>query len=149
MIQKSLLALRVKSDYEIEQPNIITAFFKSLMEETMYLKQPHGFEKPKDTSCTQVCHLSWALYGLKQSPQKCYLPLVDYLKNLGSKCLEYDYCVFILQNGFIIAIYLDKNFFCDPDLAGIGQLKKQPSDKFCMRDIEVIFCYLGMEVNRD
>ena len=149
MIWKSLLALGAKFDYEIEQLDIITAFLESLMKETVYVEQPHGFEEPKGTSCARVCHLLRALYGLKQSPREWYLTLVDYLKSLGYERLEHDHCVFVHQNGIIIAIYVDDLLLLGPDLAKIGQLKKQLSDRFCMRDMGAISWYLGMEVTRD
>ncbi len=36
-----------------------------------------------------------------------------------------------------------------PDFAKIYQLKKQLSDRFCMRDIGAISWYLGIKVTRD
>lgn len=51
--------------HEIEQLDIITAFLESLMKETLYVEQPHGFEEPRNARYTQVCHLLRALYGLK------------------------------------------------------------------------------------
>ena len=68
MIWKFLMVLGTKFDYEIEQLDIITAFFEFLIKKTLYLDQPHRFEEPKDTSCARVCHLFRALYGLQQSP---------------------------------------------------------------------------------
>ncbi len=149
MIWKSLLALGAKFDYEIEQLDIITAFLESLMKATVYLAQPHGFEEPKGTCCVRVCHLLRALYGLQQSPREWYLTLVDYLKSLGYERLEHNHCVLVHQNGIIIAIYVDDLLLLGPDLAKIGQLKKQLSDRFCIRDVGAISWYLGMEVTRD
>ncbi len=37
MTQKSLLALRAKFDYKIEQLDMITVFLKSIMKETIYV----------------------------------------------------------------------------------------------------------------
>ncbi len=46
MIWKFLVALRAKFDYKIEQLDIITAFFKSLMKKAVYVEQTYGFEEP-------------------------------------------------------------------------------------------------------
>ncbi len=70
MIWKSLLTLGAKFDYKIEQLDIITAFPESLIKETVYVKQPYGFEEYKGTRCARVCHLLRALYGLKQSSRE-------------------------------------------------------------------------------
>ncbi len=77
------------------------------------------------------------------------MTLVDYLKSLGYERLEHDQCVLVHQNGIIIAIYVDDLPLLGPDLAKIGQLKKQLSDRFRMRDMGAISWYLGMEVSRD
>ncbi len=97
----------------------------------------------------QVCHLSTTLYGLQQSLQELSLTLADYLKSLGYERLEHDHCVFVPQNGIIIAIHVDDFFLLGFDLAEIGRLKKQPSDRFRMRNIRAISWYLGTEVTRD
>ncbi len=44
---------------------------------------------------------------------------------------------------------MDDLLLLGPDLAKIGQLKKQLSDRFRMKDIGAISWYLGMEVTRD
>ncbi len=79
MIWKFLQALGAKFDYKIEILNIITIFFKSLIEEIVYLKQPYGFEELKIASYDLAYHLLKALYGLKWSLWEYYLTLVDYL----------------------------------------------------------------------
>ncbi len=149
IIWKSLLALEAKFDYKIEQLDIIPVFLESLMKETVFVDKPHRFEEPKGTSCARVCHLLRVLYGLKQSSREWYLTLVDYLKSLGYERLEHDHCVFVHRNGFIIAIYLNDLLLLVTELAKIGQLKKQLSDRFRMRDVGAIFWYLGIEVTRD
>ncbi len=149
MIWKSLVALGAKFDYELEKLDIFTAFLESLMKKTVYIEQSHGFEELKSTSCSWICHLLRAFYSLKQSLREWYLTLVGYLKNLGYECLEHDHCVFVHQNGIIIAISMDNLLLLEPDLAKIGQLKKQLSDRFRITDIGAIFWYLGMEVTRD
>ncbi len=138
-----------KFDYKIAQLDIIIAFLGSLIKKTVYLEKPNRIEKPKGTSCVQVFHLLRALYSLTQSPQEWYLTLVNYLKSLGYERLEPDHSIFVYQNGIIIAIYVDNLLFLGPDFAKIGQLKKQLSDRFCMRDIGVISWYLSIEVTRN
>ena len=44
---------------------------------------------------------------------------------------------------------MDDLLFFGPDLAKLSPLKKQLSDRFCIRDIGAISWYLGMEANRD
>ena len=77
------------------------------------------------------------------------MTLVDHLQSPGYERLEHNNCAFVHQNSIIIAIYLNNLLLLWPDLAKIGQLKKQPSDKFRIRDVGAISGYLGMEVTRD
>ncbi len=44
---------------------------------------------------------------------------------------------------------LEQISFFGLDFAEISQLKKQLSDKFCIKDIGAIFWYLGIKVTRD
>ncbi len=77
------------------------------------------------------------------------MTLVDHLQSPGYERLEHNNCAFVHQNSIIIATYLNNLLLLWPDLAKIGQLKKQPSDEFRIRDVGAISGYLGMEVTRD
>ena len=46
--------------------DVKTAFLNTLLQEEVYLEQPHGFEVYERDS--HVCWLEKALYGLKQAP---------------------------------------------------------------------------------
>ncbi len=105
------------------------------MKGTVYLEQPHEFEKPKGTSYAGVCHLLRAIYGLKRTPWEWYLTLVDHLRSLGYKNIKHDHIVLVQQNDIIIAIYLNNLLLLGLDLAEIGQLKKPLNDKFCIKDM--------------
>ena len=149
MIWKLLFALGAKYNYKIEQLDIITAFLELFMKETVYVKQPPGFEEPKSARYAWVCHLLKALYGLKQAPCKWYLTFILYLINLGYKHLENDHYIFGHKNSIIIAIVVDDLLLLGLYLAEINSLKKQLGNRFCMRDMGLSSWYLGMEVIRD
>ncbi len=95
----------------LHQLNIITAFLESLMKETVYVEQPHGFEEPKGARYARVCHPLRALHGLKQAPREWYLTLISYLMNLGYKRLEHDHCVLVTKTASLM-LFLWTTFSC-------------------------------------
>ena len=62
---RTLIALAAGGNFEIHQMDVITAFLNSNLKETVYVRQPAGYEVPGKEHW--VCKLNRALYGLKQS----------------------------------------------------------------------------------
>ena len=61
-----LLSLASKKGYHTRHLDIKTAFLYGKLDETIFMKQPPGFELEGKEN--QVCHLQRSLYGLKQAP---------------------------------------------------------------------------------
>ncbi|GJR63360.1 retrovirus-related pol polyprotein from transposon TNT 1-94 [Tanacetum coccineum] len=79
-----ILSLTTCEDYELEQLDVKTAFLHGNLEETIYMRQPLGFE---EGTGNKVCLLKKSLYGLKQSPRQCKSE-IKYTKGLLRK--EFD-----------------------------------------------------------
>ena len=76
-----IIALAVRSDWEIEQTDVVGAYPNSKLKDDIFMHQPKGFEVPgKERS---VLHLKRAIYGLKQSGHKWYDDLRDTLTSMG------------------------------------------------------------------
>lgn len=60
---KIVLSLAFSLGWDLKQLNINNAFLNGALEETIYMKQPIGFEDK--TYLDQVCKLTKALFGLK------------------------------------------------------------------------------------
>ena len=58
-----------------------TTFLNGVIEEEVYIKQPHGFEVEDRKS--HFCRLKKALYGLKQAPKAWYGRIDSFLMSLG------------------------------------------------------------------
>jgi hypothetical protein len=62
MSLKTIFAIAVAQDYEIEQMDAVAAFLNGDMTEHIWVELPHGFQK-----ASLACLLNKGLYGLKQS----------------------------------------------------------------------------------
>ena len=70
--------------------DIVIVFLYGLLDEIVYIEQPHGF-----VDSVLVCRLQRALYGLKQAPRVWYSMIRDFLKEKGFTPRQLDQNVFI------------------------------------------------------
>ena len=75
---RALLALAASQDWEIHQIDVVGACLNRELEETIFMKQPPGYED--GTSCT--CRLHKALYGLKQAGRVWNIKFNDVFVNI-------------------------------------------------------------------
>lgn len=61
-----VMALVAQYNLELQQMDVTTAFLPGDLEETIFMKQPEGYEEGNN----KVCLLKKSLYGLKQSPRQ-------------------------------------------------------------------------------
>jgi hypothetical protein len=62
---KSLMTISTIRELQIRHMNVVTAFLYELLDEDVYVIQPHMFEFERDEDL--VCKLKRALYDLKQA----------------------------------------------------------------------------------
>lgn len=109
-----ILTLVAKLNMACVHFDVKTAFLHAPLNETIYMKEPVGFE-------TGVpCRLLKSIYGLKQASREWYLHLSGFLKRFNLVPLSSDPCV-LMSNGvdkLIVAIYVDDGLVCssNPDL---------------------------------
>nr|GEV72910.1 retrovirus-related Pol polyprotein from transposon TNT 1-94 [Tanacetum cinerariifolium] len=89
-----IISLTACEDYELEQLDVKTAFLHGNLEETIYIRQPPGFEERMGN---KICLLKKSLYGLKQSPRQWYKRFDVYMINNGFSRNNYDSCVYFKE----------------------------------------------------
>jgi hypothetical protein len=74
---RAIISIASKMGWSIHQIDVKTAFLDNIIEEEVYIEQPHGFEVHDRE--TYVCRLKKALYGLKQVLRARYSRIDTYL----------------------------------------------------------------------
>ncbi|GJV40323.1 retrotransposon protein, putative, ty1-copia subclass [Tanacetum coccineum] len=98
-----ILSLTACEDYELEQLDVKMAFLHGNLEETIYMRQPPGFE---EGTGNKVCLLKKSLYDLKQSPRQWYKRFDVYMVSNGFSRINYDSCVYFKEFALGMYIYL-------------------------------------------
>ncbi|KAI5318865.1 hypothetical protein L3X38_038573 [Prunus dulcis] len=78
-----IFSLAAMHGWKLRQLDIKNAFLHGDLDEEVYMKQPQGFEDPKQPQ--SVCKLRKSLYGLKQAPRAWNAKFTGYLPALGFK----------------------------------------------------------------
>jgi len=85
-----------------------------------------------------VCKLKKALYELRESPRAWYECFDDYIRKLGFKRSNNDYCLYIgtrkNENTFVI-LFVDDLLICGCDKKKIDEIKIGLSTRFSMKDL--------------
>lgn len=76
-----VLSIAVSRGWDIHQADVKNAFLHGVLQETVYMTQPPGFEDPHHYDA--VCKLEKAIYGLKQAPRPWFAQLSSKLHEFG------------------------------------------------------------------
>jgi hypothetical protein len=148
---KIAVALAARFDLEIEQTDVDTAFLENDIDVEVYVKLPPGWcENGVNLSKEDVCKLSRALYGLKQSPRLWQKKFRKALQSLGFEPLETDQCIFINKDTKIIIVtYVDDCLIISKDNEDLSKLKYELQTKFTIEELGPAQYFLGVHIHRD
>ena len=132
--------------------DVKTAFLHGELEETIYMKQPEGFEiHNKGSEC--VCLLKKSLYGLKQSPRQWYKRFDTFVIESGFSRSSYDSCLYFKglrsKEAIYLLLYVDDILLAGPDFNEIQKVKEVLSSEFDMKDLEAAKKILGITILRN
>ena len=143
-----LFSLAAFFDWTLHQLDVKNAFLNGVLEETVYMKLPPGFEKGKH----QVCKLKKALYGLKQSPRAWFNRFGTVVKGFGYTQSQADHTLFYKHSVSgkisILIVYVDDIIVTGNDLEATTKLKEALARSFEIKDLGLVKYFLGMEVAR-
>jgi hypothetical protein len=159
------LATAAKSDLEIHQMDVSTAFLRVDLEEDIYMHPSQGYFRllqtgsryydPRSKSSPKmVLRLRKSLYGLKQSWHVWYGTFKDLVISIGFAASRVDGGLFVLHNkdqDIVVAavvLYVD-DLLIIANEATIGQIKDRMKKRFRMHDLGSVSFYLGMNIERN
>ena len=147
--QRLLLSYSAREDWELHQIDVKGAYLNAKLDETIYIKPPHGYLKPGDEG--KVCRLLKGLYGIKQAGRQWYLELSTTFAKLGLLRSHADHSVFYRHgnNSIIIAVSTDDMILAAKSLRTIEKLKDDLRQRYKISDLGELHWLLGVEVKRD
>ena len=102
--ERIVLAAATHLGLKLIQFDVKCAFIYASLTDTIYMKQPEGF----DDGSGRICKLLKSIYGLKQSPLNWYETLSQFLIDLKFKQSEYEPCLFYNNSKRLyLLIYVD------------------------------------------
>ena len=92
-----IMALTAHFDLELHHMDVKTTFLNGDLFETVYMKQPKGFEENGKEHL--VCELKKSIYGLKQASRQWYLKFDEVITSLGFVENNVDHCIYLKTSG--------------------------------------------------
>lgn len=143
---RAIIALAASKNMKLKQFDVRAAFLNGVLEETVFMSQPTGY----DDGSGRVCKLNRSLYGLKQASRCWNKRFTEFISKFEFKVCESDPCVFVRDGSeglTILAICVDDGLIAAENegaiLPVIEHLRKEFEIKFF--DLE---CFLGLEVDQ-
>lgn len=144
---RTLLAVAVQQNLHLHQMDVRTAFLNGHLNETVYMRQPPGFERG-----SKVCKLNKSLYGLKQAPRSWNERFNQFILKLGFKRSPYDCCLYTMVTKDVklyLVLYVDDIVLASNSLEELKNVKVQLAKEFEMEDLEELRNFLGLKIERD
>ena len=144
-----IIALAVRSDWEIEQTDVVGAYLNAKLKDDIFMHQLKGFKVlGKEHS---ILHLKRAIYGLKQSGCEWYDDLKDTLTSMGFAWCHVEHVVFHCydQDTVILAININDIMITGDSKRGVKKFKDQLGTQYKIKDMGNLNWLLGLEVTRD
>lgn len=149
---RALMVMSNQFGLHVHHMDVKCAFLQGELEETIYMRQPIGFEIESENK-DEVCKLNKTIYGLKQSSRCWNNKFHDYMVNeLQFKRVNADYCLYVKKTNEVlcfILIYVDDIILACNSLVEMENIKKRLMGKFEMKDLNEIKFFLGMRINYD
>lgn len=145
-----LLSIASHENLHTRHLDVKTAFLYGRLTETIYMKQPPGFEV--DGKENDVCLLQRSLYGLKQAPRSWNDRINQTLVELNFERNKADPCLYHQKftNGdeCFLLIYVDDIFITSNSIKRIQEFKTEITRTFEIHDLGEVRCYLGIEITK-
>lgn len=147
---RTLLAVAGNQKLIVRHYDVKNAFLNGILEETIYMAQPKGFEVKGEEH--KVCKLNKNIYGLKQAARVWNKTLNSILIKEGYKQSQIDLCLYVKRTNYekiYLIIYVDDIIIASNNEKCISDLYKRLCNYFELTDLGDISYYLGIKVTKD
>lgn len=144
-----ILALAAKRTWLVFHMDVKSAFLNGDLKETVFVKQPDGFNVPGKEHLVYKLHK--ALYGLRQVPRAWNEKIDKTLKHLGFLKCPREQAVYKKggkEDLLIVGVYVDDLIITGSSEIEIEKFKVQMKSEFDMQDLGLLSYYLGIEVSQ-
>nr|GEZ99349.1 retrovirus-related Pol polyprotein from transposon TNT 1-94 [Tanacetum cinerariifolium] len=142
--------VELQGNYKLEQLDVKTAFLHGNLKETIYMRQPPGFEEETGNN---VCLLIESLYGLKKSPRQWYKRFEVYMINNGFSRNSYDNYFYFKEFApgmyIYLLLYVDDMLIACKSKSEIEYTKGLLRKEFDMKELGPARKILGIEIVKD
>jgi transposase InsO family protein len=144
---RSILSIAASEKMHMIQFDVSTAFLYGELEETVFMRQPQGYED----GTSKVCQLKRSLYGLKQAPRCWNKRFGDFLQRHGFKASDADPCLYIRERGgrkLILVIYVDDGLLAATDQREMEIFIEELKSEFKIVSKKADY-FLGLEIEHE
>ena len=144
---RAMLAIASAKKLLIRQMDIKGAYLNGTLKETIYMKQPDGFED----GTGRVCHLIKTLYGLKQSGREWNMEFDTKMRRRGYKRLRADPCVYTRSGPekiAIITVWVDDLLLFADSATTMEEMKKDIRTEWETTDLGEPSKIVGIEISQ-
>lgn len=145
---RTVLHVATVQKWSIKQLDVQHAFLHGDLKETVYMKQPPGFEDSAHPHF--VCKLRKAIYGLKQAPRAWFDKFSSFLLEFGFRCTTRDPSLFVYLNGhdiMYLLLYVDDMLLTGSSDQLIQRLLEGLHREFRMKDMGILQYFLGIQAH--
>lgn len=146
---RAVLVLAAFEDLYLESVDISSAFLNGTLKETVFMRQPEGFE---EKGAGWVWRLKRSLYGLKQAGRVWHETLNERLEEMGFKRILCEHSIWVFGRGdsrIIIPVFIDDMTIAAKSKAEVDRVKLELKSHFKLRDLGPTSFLLGVSIERD
>lgn len=142
---RMLMAIAAHHDMELKQYDVTNAFVHATMDREVYMRMPHGYQKPGT-----ILQVNKALYGLRISPLLWQKEFTSTLRALGFQTVPHEPCC-LMKDGVIVFFYVDDIIlaFHKEKEQEAKQAIRRLQEKYIFTGGDDLQWFLGVEVIRD
>lgn len=143
---RSLLAIAAKERMKLKHFDVSAAFLYGDISETIYMRQPEGFED----GTNRVCKLKRSLYGLKQASRCWNQKFDDFMGSLNFVQSKEDPCLYVRHKNAVkifVALYVDDGLVASNSSSEIETFISELQSKFKIVAKELTY-FLGLEITQ-